>query len=460
MEGKTRKVRKLALFTAAFMAAVFLFTGQPHKASAQPIVSPNGVGDLLIFQLWTTQGGTDTLVAIVNPFGGQASRFVHVRFHEQVASVDVRNFTICLSPGDVWTAAISTTVAGTSSNLVVGNAGSCDAAVAGAGFTPPPLVGVGVPIAAATGYMEAFTMEAGGGDDTLWGVATPVNITSAFSSSINAVSFSGWNAISESANVTSTTGNGTVGNTGSGTSLSQALAREGGIDKEVLQARYVAGGVAAATTQIVLTFPAGFQPGAADPVTAFFFDEAENINFSPRQIILPWEVNVCTIANDGTVTNITCPGAGNSFDVIGSAGAFTEGWVRIINNAVGVETDGLDDLPVSRFAAASLVLSSFTGSGGTFFDQSFPITWSSILGAGNVTQAAANGLQCSTTNQTGCLSFSVASTFFPWTSAAAFSTAGQGLFILGGGQFTSLSGLAQDEINTTGGLIRTGTVVP
>lgn len=425
MEGKTRKARKLALFTAGCAAALLLSIGQPQQASAQIQVTANGVGDLLIFQYWTTQG-RDTLFAIVNAFGGDAAgRFVHIRIREGVSSVEVRNFTICLSPGDVWTAAL--TASGTTSTLRVGNPGSCDATVAAAGFTAPPVVGLAVPVGATFGYIEAYTMEGtapgvppGNGDDTLWGVATPVNVTGGFSSSYNATALINFNAFNEAAAV--------AGNV----AVAQALAREGGVDKELLFTRYVAGAGIGAVTQVILTFPTGFRPPAADPISAFFFDENENLNFSPRNIAVPQEVNVCTIAPNAvtTLTRIVCNAEPNGFDVVGPsaarptcpAGTFCEGWLRLINNAVGPEIDRIDAPPVSRFPVIGLTLSTFVN-GALLYDQSFPIQWAAVVGAGATDCPPGSSFVCG-------------SSFAPWFSG--------GLLVIPGD-------------NTTFALNRTGT---
>lgn len=428
MEGKTRKARKLALLIASCMAALLFNIGQPRQASAQVgnvQVAAHGVGDLLIFQYWTTQLGRDTLFAIVNAFGGQAQRFVHVRLREGVASLDVRNFTICLSQGDVWTAAL--TASGTTASILrVGNAGSCDAAVGPGGFTPPPAAGVAVPIAAPFGYIEAFTMEAGGGDDTLWGVATPLNVTGGLSSSYDATALLNFNAIDESANVISGAAN------ARGTAVSQALAREGGVDKELLFTRYVAGAGIGAVTQLILTFPTGVRPPATDPVSAFFFDENENINFSPRNVTISQEVNVCTISlpTGATFARIVCNAEPNGFDIVGSAGTFVSGWVRLINNVnLGPEIDLLDAAPASRFSVIGMALSSFTGGGGLQFDQLFPIQWA----ATNV--GAAGALNCPVGS-----SFNCASSFAPWFAG------------------TTLLAITPGD-NITGAANRTGTTV-
>jgi hypothetical protein len=257
-----------------------------------------------------------------------------VRFREGENSVDVLNFTICLSPGDVWTASLSSTGAPTGSSVLrVGNPGSCDAGVV-APLTPPPAVGEDLIIDGATfGYMEAYTLipgpPASPGLDSIFGVATIVNPIDGFSSSFNATALVNFEGISEA-------------DTAHGSQLiSDALAREGGVDKEILMTRYTAGGALNAVSQVVLTFPTSDEPGASDPISAYFFDEDENINSSPRRIKLPWEVNICTIDRSGTpaLTRITCPGDDNSFLVQGGGGTYTGGWVRLFNNKLNFPDD-------------------------------------------------------------------------------------------------------------------------
>ena len=448
MEGtQITKKRRSPAFLAMLVFAMFF--GMGRLASAQPVqVSPNGVGDLLIYQYWFTQDPQngdmrDSLIALVNAFGGDAQRFVHIIVREGIRSDEVRNFTVCLSPGDVWTAAISPGTAAGSSNLVVGNPGSCDAAVAGSGFTPPPLPGQVVPMAATFGYIEAYTMEGaiallGGGDDTLFGVATPVNVAAGFSSSYNAVAFTGFNATDETFVVLRNS------------AVAQALAREGGVDKEVLMTRWFADPALSAVTQIVLTFPGGFQPGAADPVSLFVFDEDENFNFSPRHIFLPWEVNVCSLAQNpatpDTQITFTCADPTNQpFDIVGAGGTFISGWLRIVNNSVGaVEQNSLDAPPATRFPVIGLTFSSFEGV--DQFDQSFNIHWAAIRGAGGIGGTACNPLTafCRSYNLTDSAVFPGGGTFSPW-------------FLPG---FPNIVQLIVPGDSVTGALNRTGTVVP
>ena len=437
MEGtQTTKKRRSPAFIAMLTCAMFFCMGRP--ASAQfPQVTPNGVGDLLIYQYWFTQnpqvdvdaGQRDSLIALINAFGGQAQRFVHIRVFEGIRSQDVRNFTVCLSPGDVWTAAISPSLRDGFSNLVVGNPGSCDALVGGSGFTPPPEPGQIVSMQATFGYIEAYTMEPpGGGDDTIFGVATPVNVQAGFSSSYNAIAFVGFDATHEDFTVR--------GNS----AIAQALAREGGVDKEIFMTRWFADPDLNAITQIILTFPGGYQPGTGDPVSAYVFDEEENLNFSPRSIVLPWEVNACTLVHIAGTTRLSCAGSSTVLEIEGRGGPFISGWVRIINNRVGAEVDSINTPPATRFPATGLVFSFFMGDDA--YDQSFNIHWAAVRGVGGI-----GGVDCLPVPPAAagpnCRSFDIASTFAPWFVPPAGPADG-----------------VPPGDNVMGALNRTGTVVP
>ncbi len=422
MDGtqKPRK-RKSAVVLAVFTAAALCWMARPAFAQPFPQVTPNGVGDLLIYQLWITtdpndpQGTTgvprDTLIALIHPFGGQ-NQFVHIRLREGVRSTDVRDFTVCLSPGDVWTAAISprSGVRG-QSQLVVANPGSCDADVAEAGFTPPPSPGVAVPIPATFGYIEAFTLNPQvGGDDVIMGVATLVNVQAGFSSSWNPVALVGFNGRNEN---DSTLTNRTL--------VSQALAREGGVDKEVLLARWNANPEIGAGTQLVFTFPAGFQPGTGDLVSVWLFDEDERFNFSPREVEFPWEVNFCNFSFNAATrfAQFGCIGGSNRILEIAAptpTGTILQGWARFINNtaAGSDELDNIDAPPVSRFPVTALSFANFQNADDDF-DQSFGFQWAAIRGVGGV-----GGAICATTS-VGCNSFNLSGalsgTFAPWFRA-------------------------------------------
>jgi hypothetical protein len=392
----------------------------------------------------------------------------------------------------VWTAAI-TSDGSSSSFLVVGNPGSCDEDVAGAGFTTPPAPDdppLGLP--ADFGYIEAYTMECtnnvllangrpnlcaspngnnDGGDDAIMGIATLVNAEAGFASSHNATSFVGFDAYSESASTRNSLGAGTVPITanyipatpgrGNRTAVNRALAREGGVDKEILLGRWTASTLLDSTTQVVLTFPGNAQPGSNDPVSIWVFNEEENFNFSPREITLNWEVNICTFHNAGETSsgntqlscngdNVGLGGAGGN-EIVGPGGTFSGGWFRILNNndqtagdliggdGTGRETDDINAPPDSRFAVIGLVFSFFQGVNG-IFDQSYPIQWAAIVGVGGI-----GGANCSTfTNVAfpiGCNSFNIQGEYAPWF----LNPADLGDFVAPGDSFFGGLGLARDD---------------
>jgi hypothetical protein len=255
-------------------------------------------------------------------------------------------------------------------------------------------------------------MKTVGGDDTLWGIGTLVNANAGFASSYPASAIVGIDAQSERFSPANSR------------ALALALAREGGVDKETLLTRYMVGGVLEATIQLVLTFPGGFQPGEDDAVSVYFFDEEERLNFSPRSIRLPYEVNVCTLEAEADQTVLTCPGDNNRLVVRGSGSDFSGGWLRIMNTTVGEELDGLDAAPATRFPVLGLVFSSFSGLSGDF-DQAYPIHWAAAVGAGGTGQAPF---------------FAPTPDFVPWTLP-------NGDIVMPGD-------------NATGGLLMTGEPVP
>ena len=335
-------------------------------------VAPNGVGDLLLFAYWTTQMGRDTLLAITNT--SNTDRTVHIRMREGMASGDIGDFTICMSGGDVWTAAITSDGDG-KSRLLIGNPAS------GASCGGGTLSGDELPLGAHTfGYLEAYTIDAMyGGADSLAGVATIVSPSEGFASSYNATALVGFDAIDDAAATVNAGGEGTMDMMGTSNNIQMALAREGGVDKEALIGRWTASTeIIESLTQIVLTFPGGGQPGA-DPITAHVWNEEEDYNTSPRTLTLGREVNVCTFWNatfTGEHVKLEC-----NLVEPGLLIAFEGGWFRFFNNRVGGELDSVSYPPVTRFSAIGLQFSYFRGSNGDF-DQSYPIQWMAYSGAG------------------------------------------------------------------------------
>ena len=74
-------------------------------ATAQAVnVNPDGLGQVLIYPYYTTNGGNDTLLSVVNTSAD--AKAVKVRFSEGQNTREVLDFNLYLSPFDVWTAAL------------------------------------------------------------------------------------------------------------------------------------------------------------------------------------------------------------------------------------------------------------------------------------------------------------------------------------------------------------------
>ncbi|MCS6926955.1 MAG: hypothetical protein NZ578_13730, partial [Candidatus Binatia bacterium] len=287
-------------------------------------------------------------------------------------------------------------------------------------------------------YIEAFTLEPPrGGDDVIMGVATVVSVAAGFSSSWNALAIVGFDGVNEN--------NPTPAQR---TAVARAIAREGGVDKEVLFARWNANPDINAGTQLVLTFPGGFQPGTGDLVSAWIFDEDERFNFSPREVEFPWEVNFCNFSFDSRTrfARFGCVGGSNRMlEIVAPTptGTILQGWVRFINNVPSGpdELDNIDAPPVTRFPVTALSFATFEN-GDDDFDQAFGFQWASIRGVGGVGGAFCDvianpaGTGCNSYNLSGPL----AGTFAPW--------------------YTADPALVLPGDNTTAALNRTGTARP
>lgn len=106
--------------SAVALAAGFLAAGAAHAIVVGPAggavntvnpatvleVNPAGLGQTLLVPYYTAQGGNDTYLSIVNT-DMRNGKAVKIRFRGASNSDDVLDFTILLSPGDVWAAAIS-----------------------------------------------------------------------------------------------------------------------------------------------------------------------------------------------------------------------------------------------------------------------------------------------------------------------------------------------------------------
>ena len=96
----------LSLSIAAMVGGLGLAGGAIAAPATTLKVTPEGIGHILVVPYFTAQDGNATLLNIVNTdeTNGKA---VKVRFRGASNSDDVFDFTLFLSPGDVWAAEVS-----------------------------------------------------------------------------------------------------------------------------------------------------------------------------------------------------------------------------------------------------------------------------------------------------------------------------------------------------------------
>jgi len=100
------KKSTLALSIAAAIGG-FGFAGQALAANATTmVVNPDGAGHQLVFPYFTAQGDNATLLSITNT-DTTNGKLVKVRFRGAGNSDDLFDFTLALSPGDMWTASVT-----------------------------------------------------------------------------------------------------------------------------------------------------------------------------------------------------------------------------------------------------------------------------------------------------------------------------------------------------------------
>ena len=75
----------------------------PHTLATNLVLSADGVGHNLLTPYYSVQEGNGTLLSIVNT-DAKNGKAVKVRFRGAANSDDVFDFTVLMSPGDVWTA--------------------------------------------------------------------------------------------------------------------------------------------------------------------------------------------------------------------------------------------------------------------------------------------------------------------------------------------------------------------
>lgn len=94
-----RKIKQLALAVGVALGGAGLLP------SAQAVnVSPDNLGQALIYQYYTVRGGWNTLLHVTNTTGQWVA--VRTRFHEAYNSRDVMDFIVILSPEDWWGATV------------------------------------------------------------------------------------------------------------------------------------------------------------------------------------------------------------------------------------------------------------------------------------------------------------------------------------------------------------------
>ena len=96
------KKSTLALSIAAAIGSL----GLAGAANAAMSVNPDGVGHQLVFPYFSAQGDNATLLSITNT-DTVNGKLVKVRFRGAANSDDLFDFQVLLSPGDIWTAAVS-----------------------------------------------------------------------------------------------------------------------------------------------------------------------------------------------------------------------------------------------------------------------------------------------------------------------------------------------------------------
>jgi len=211
-------------------------------------VSPAQVGDALIFPLWSVNN-LDTLIAIES-FTSLTTLHL-VRFRDDAGNT-VLQFTLCLTPGASWTAAIFrdgplTRVVSESTLLVNGSSTPLNTTVAGA-----PLTGYLEVIGLRSDINTAVCTDPSLGTDVpnsaVMGRAYYVNPLQSpiLAYGVNAVALKDF-ALIKIADGT------VVGNT----DVALALIAQGALGATTVASRYFVDPAFGAVTQVVLTFPTG-----------------------------------------------------------------------------------------------------------------------------------------------------------------------------------------------------------
>ncbi len=100
---------KRKTLTTAVLAGLTGMAGMVSVSNAVNL-NPDGLGQVLLYPYYSTRGGNDTLISIVNTT--DQAKSVKIRFIEGLNSREVLDFNIYMSAFDVWVAGIVTNTGG------------------------------------------------------------------------------------------------------------------------------------------------------------------------------------------------------------------------------------------------------------------------------------------------------------------------------------------------------------
>lgn len=113
------------MMTKSLAKAIALATVLGATASAHAVnINPDGLGEVLLYSLYTTEAGNVTEINITNT--SNYAKAVKVRFVEGQNSQDVLDFNLYLSPRDQWSGLVTTTADGKGARLITADT-SCTA---------------------------------------------------------------------------------------------------------------------------------------------------------------------------------------------------------------------------------------------------------------------------------------------------------------------------------------------
>jgi hypothetical protein len=153
--------------------------------------------------------------------------------------------------------------------------------------------------------------------------------------------------------------------------VADALAREGGVDKEILLTHFNINADFAGSTMMVITLPTEKEDiddreEEDNPVSIFAIDPQGFGDYGPVSMELDSNVNMLDMAT-----------LGDDADRSDIGHRLLEGWLRILDSNEGER----DDFPMSRLPAIGRVFQSVEN-GAMSFNQSYPWQWTAMRGVG------------------------------------------------------------------------------